>query len=106
MSIASQAARLMNLAEARTPADRERLLLAIADLCDSAETVGALENDAVQALLNDIFMRLVVEAERDARFLLIAGTPIQEPVAWGGPFVMNTREEVLQAFDDFRAGRF
>ncbi len=67
MSIASQAARLMNLAEARTPADRERLLLAIADLCDSAETVGALENDAVQALLNDIFMRLVVEAERDIR---------------------------------------
>ena len=67
VSIASQAARLMNLAEARTPADRERLLLAIADLCDSAETVGALETGGVQLLLNDIFMRLVVEAERDIR---------------------------------------
>ena len=41
-----------------------------------------------------------------ARVLLIAGRPIGEPIAWGGPFVMNTREEVLQAFDDYHAGRF
>lgn len=45
-------------------------------------------------------------ALKDARFLLIAGRPIREPVAWAGPFVMNTREEVMQAYDDFRAGRF
>ena len=44
--------------------------------------------------------------DRDARFLLIAGRPLNEPVAWAGPFVMNTREEVMQAFDDFRAGKF
>jgi len=49
---------------------------------------------------------VAVEAETDARFLLIAGRPIGEPVAWGGPFVMNSREEVMQAFEDFRAGRF
>jgi len=41
-----------------------------------------------------------------ARFLLIAAQPLREPVARGGPFVMNTREEVLQAFDDFRNNRF
>ncbi len=49
---------------------------------------------------------VVVEAEADARFLLIAGRPIGEPVAWGGPFVMNTREEVVQAYEDFRTGKF
>ena len=37
--------------------------------------------------------------------LLIAGVPLDEPVARAGPFVMNTREEILQAFEDYRGGR-
>ncbi|MFA5121781.1 pirin family protein [Zavarzinia sp.] len=41
-----------------------------------------------------------------AGVLLIAGRPLNEPVAWGGPFVMNTRDEVLQAARDYQAGRF
>jgi redox-sensitive bicupin YhaK (pirin superfamily) len=41
-----------------------------------------------------------------ARALVIAGKPIREHVEWYGPFVMNTRQEILQAVEDFQAGRF
>jgi uncharacterized protein (DUF2336 family) len=67
LSIATRAERLIALAKARTPADRERLLLSIVELCETAELAGELCSDAVQALLNDIFMCLVIEAEHDIR---------------------------------------
>jgi redox-sensitive bicupin YhaK (pirin superfamily) len=50
---------------------------------------------------------IVVNAGPDGvRFLLVSGQPIQEPVAWHGPIVMNTREELRQAFRELNAGTF
>lgn len=44
-------------------------------------------------------------ADRDTRLLLVAGAPIGEPVARRGPFVMNSDEEIRQAYEDYRTGR-
>ena len=50
---------------------------------------------------------LVVSTEDEAvRFLLVSGKPIREPVAWYGPIVMNTREELRVAFDEYDNGSF
>jgi len=50
---------------------------------------------------------IVVQAGPEGmRFLLVAGTPIKEPVAWHGPIVMNTKEELQTAFNDLRNDRF
>jgi len=48
----------------------------------------------------------VQAGEKGVRFLLISGAPIQEPVAWHGPIVMNTEAELQQAFRELRNGTF
>jgi redox-sensitive bicupin YhaK (pirin superfamily) len=44
--------------------------------------------------------------DASARLILVAGKPLDEPVAKYGPFVMNTQQQIVEAIDDFRAGRF
>ena len=48
----------------------------------------------------------VQAGEQGIRFLLVSGTPIEEPVAWYGPIVMNTKEELRQAWTELRDGTF
>jgi redox-sensitive bicupin YhaK (pirin superfamily) len=47
-----------------------------------------------------------LRSTKGAQVLLIAGAPLNEPIAQYGPFVMNSRDEIEQALDDFRSGRF
>ena len=57
------------------------------------------------AILRNDGDRLVLRGGEGARAIVIAGKPLREPIAQYGPFVMNTRDELVQAVDDFRAGR-
>ena len=49
---------------------------------------------------------MVLRADAATRALLIAGRPLGEPIAQYGPFVMNTRDEITQAVNDYQAGKF
>ena len=49
---------------------------------------------------------IIATQERQVRFLLVEGRPIGEPVAWYGPIVMNTQEELRAAFEEYEAGTF
>jgi len=58
-------------------------------------------------LLFDRGDEVTVEAgEEGIRFLLVSGKPLEEPVAWYGPIVMNTQEQLRQAFDELQRGTF
>ena len=67
MSVAFKAQEILELAKSRTAGDRERLLNAVIDLCESSSGGETAVSAPVQALINSIFMSLVVEAERDIR---------------------------------------
>ena len=50
--------------------------------------------------------KLKVESLKKSNFLLISGKPIGEKIARGGPFVMNTKAEILEAINDYHNGTF
>ncbi len=71
--------------------------------------VGATEHEKTKASTLIILNKgeqLKVSALKNSKFLLISGQPIGEQIARGGPFVMNTKQEILQAIDDYHNGNF
>ncbi len=68
--------------------------------------IGNSRISAGQLAVLDAGNYLQLNAVEESRFLLVAGRPVNEPVARGGPFVMNSEEEIRQAFRDYRAGKF
>ena len=47
-----------------------------------------------------------IKATEDSVVLILSGEPLREPIAAHGPFVMNTRQEIMQAFEDYENGKF
>lgn len=93
-------------AEARipTPAVRTCLLYVF----DGAALIGEdrVEVEAGHlAVMGEGEGVVLAAPRRRTQALVLAGTPIGEPIAWYGPFVMNTRSELRQAFEDYQAGR-
>ena len=71
------------------------------------ETVPPAEADNRSLVLFGRGDELEIQAgEEGIRFLLVSGKPLEEPVAWYGPIVMNTQQELRQAFEDLEKGTF
>jgi len=74
-------------------------------LADSSDEPLELGRDQLAVLEPGDSVQLRA-GDNGGRFLLVAGKPLQEPIARGGPFVMNTADEVRQAFSDYQRGNF
>ncbi len=72
-----------------------------------ADTKPPAEADNRSLVLFDRGDELMVQAgDEGIQFLLVSGKPLEEPVAWYGPIVMNTQEQLRQAFNELEKGTF
>jgi len=77
------------------------------DRVGAVQEAGAAEVENRSLVVFDRGDEVVVHAgEHGIRFLLVSGRPIEEPVAWYGPIVMNTEEQLRQAYAELREGTF
>ncbi len=70
------------------------------------ENLVIFDNGEKIVIIDDGEKIVINAGENGVRFLLMTGKPIKESVAWRGPIVMNTQEELQQAFEDYRNGTF
>ncbi len=73
---------------------------------ESEDAVGSGANNRSLVLFDRGDQINVQAGEEGLRFLLVSGKPLQEPVAWHGPIVMNTPEQIREAYTELRAGTF
>jgi hypothetical protein len=86
-------------------ADHNALVVVLTGRVRIGEEARLVQADEV-AVLERGGSALRLAADADTMLLVLSGEPIREPVVGYGPFVMNSREQILQAFTDFNSGRF
>lgn len=65
-----------------------------------------VQDSSIVMFARDGEIDIRVEALQDSKFLLLTGQPLNEPIQGYGPFVMNSKDEIIQAFNDFNSGKF
>lgn len=85
---------------------REGHTLALVVLRGTVTVNGREANEGQLVHLDRAGSGVSIEARSDATVLWLSGEPIDEPIVGYGPFVMNSRDEIIQAIDDFNSGRF
>ncbi len=72
----------------------------------SVELAGQAAGQSQWVLLDRKGTEVAIDVRTDATVLLLAGKPLDEPIVGYGPFVMNTKSQIVEAIDDFNSGRF
>ena len=72
----------------------------------SGSVNGTVVENRTLALFDDGEELAITAGDDHVRFLLLTGKPLNEPIAWRGPIVMNTQEEIAAAFKEYRDGAF
>jgi len=90
-----------------TPGDDHTALVHVFGGQVSVNGTAAIDGQMVvlERVAGELSVTVAADAANPAELLLLGGEPLREPVARYGPFVMNTRAEIIQAFEDFEAGR-
>ena len=87
------------------PVDHNSLVVVLKGAMVLNET-QKVQDHSIVMFANDGEAEIVLEATQDAKFLVLTGKPLNEPIQGYGPFVMNTKEEIIEAFNDFNSGKF
>ena len=87
------------------PVDHNTLLVVLSGemLVNGMQKV---QDSAIVLFAQDDEADIQLEALQDSKFLLLTGHPLNEPIQGYGPFVMNTKDEIIQAFNDLNSGKF
>ena len=89
----------------QVPAEHNTLVVVLAGemLINGTQSV---HNNSIVLFAHDSETEIQLEAVQDVKFLVLTGQPLNEPIQGHGPFVMNNKAEIIQAFEDFNQGKF